>query len=220
MQFKTWQLADKAVTLPKLGDDVIARFTSVEGDVASLSTQLTNLNDIYSTDAETAAAVAGLMNQLTNLGTADTDLYNAINGLAAAQRTAIGLTNDNQLPDLSGNVYLNGATSVIGGLTSVADALAALHTTLALSNLNGKNLEISSASVSDWASRVFQTSANIDKIYGVIVEGQFYPASDVSTVVGGDSLPANQFAVPSISNDAQSVLTANGVSVLYTFTAA
>ena len=220
MQFKTWQLANKAVTLPKLGDDVIARFTSVEGDVASLSTQLTNLNDIYSTDAETAAAVAGLMNQLTNLGTADTDLYNAINGLAAAQRTAIGLTNDNQLPDLSGNVYLNGATSVIGGLTSVANALAALHNTLALSNLNGKNLEISSASVSDWASRVFQTSANIDKIYGVIVEGQFYPASEVTTVVGGNSLPANQFAVPSISNDAQSVLTANGVSVLYTFTAA
>jgi len=125
------------------GHDVIARFTSVEGDVASLSTQLTNLNDIYSTDAETAAAVAGLMTQLTNLGTADTDLYNTINGLAAAQRTAIGLTNDNQLPDLSGNVYLNGATSVIGGLTAVADALAALHTTLALSNLNGKSLEIS-----------------------------------------------------------------------------
>jgi uncharacterized membrane protein YccC len=98
MQFKTWQLADKAVTLPKLGDDVIARFTSVEGDVASLSTQLTNLNDIYSTDAETAAAVAGLMTQLTNLGGTDTDLYNTINGLAAAQRTAIGLTNDNQQP--------------------------------------------------------------------------------------------------------------------------
>jgi len=42
----------------------------------------------------------------------------------------------------------------------------------------------------------------------------------VTTVVGGNDLPANQFAVPSISDDAQSVLTANGVSVLYTFTAA
>ena len=205
-KFQGWQIASSAISLSHLAPDVLARFQAIE-------TQIANLDETFSTDAERIAAVAAIVQSLTELQNVDANLYTTINQLAGKLRTAIGTdANGDYVVDAEGN-YIAGATSVHSAtvllddaLKAVADALTA-ETTRATqaevalqqqlttlqnnvadatrSNIKGLDLVPNElADVVDAATGIIEVDKDIALLSFVQVNGQLLKAADVEAVDG------------------------------------